>query len=124
MAIARALLLDPRILILDDSTSSVDMQTERLIQLALNRLMEKRTTFIIAHRLSTVRRADVILVMSGGKIVERGTHAELITRAGLYREIYELQLRDQETFHEEMEALADEKMISEVRRAPRPGGME
>jgi ATP-binding cassette subfamily B protein len=124
VAIARALLLDPRILILDDSTSSVDMQTERLIQLALNRLMEKRTTFIIAHRLSTVRRADMILVMSGGRIVERGTHAELITRDGLYREIYDLQLRDQETFHEEMEALADEQMISEVRRAPRTGGME
>lgn len=107
VAIARALLMDPRILILDDSTSSVDIQTERLIQKALEHLMEGRTTFVIAHRLSTVRRADLILVMSDGQIVERGTHSELLAdddrRAkpgappspGLYREIYELQLRHQ-----------------------------
>ena len=105
VAIARALLMDPRILILDDSTSSVDMQTERLIQKALDNLMVGRTTFVIAHRLSTVRRADLILVMDGGRIVERGTHAELLAQDGLYREIYELQLRDQESFHEEMQAL-------------------
>ena len=96
VAIARALLLDPRILILDDSTSSVDTQTERLIQKALNRLMEGRTTFIIAQRLSSVRRADLILVMDQGRIVERGTHDDLLTEDGLYREIYELQLRGQE----------------------------
>ena len=96
VAIARALLMDPRILILDDSTSSVDTQTERLIQQALDRLMEGRTTFVIAHRLSTVRRADLILVMDDGRIVERGTHSELLAQGGLYREIYELQLRDQE----------------------------
>ncbi len=105
VAIARALLMDPRILILDDSTSSVDTQTERLIQKALDHLMVGRTTFVIAHRLSTVRRADLILVMDGGRIVERGTHAELLAQDGLYREIYELQLRDQESFHEEMQAL-------------------
>ena len=105
VAIARALLMDPRILILDDSTSSVDTQTERLIQQALDNLMVGRTTFVIAHRLSTVRRADLILVMDGGRIVERGTHAELLAQDGLYREIYELQLRDQESFHEEMQAL-------------------
>jgi ATP-binding cassette subfamily B protein len=105
VAIARALLMDPRILILDDSTSSVDTQTERLIQLALDQLMEGRTTFVIAHRLATVRRADLILVMSGGRIVERGTHAELLAQEGLYREIYDLQLRDQEQFHEHLEAL-------------------
>jgi ATP-binding cassette subfamily B multidrug efflux pump len=105
VAIARALLMDPRILILDDSTSSVDTQTERLIQQALDNLMVGRTTFVIAHRLSTVRRADLILVMDGGRIVERGTHAELLAQEGLYREIYELQLRDQESFHEEMQAL-------------------
>ncbi|MCI0519259.1 MAG: ABC transporter ATP-binding protein/permease [Chloroflexi bacterium] len=97
VAIARALLLDPRILILDDSTSSVDTETERLIQQALARLMENRTTFVIAHRLSTVRRADLILVMAGGRIVERGVHADLLAQDGLYRQVYELQLRDQET---------------------------
>jgi ATP-binding cassette subfamily B protein len=105
VAIARALLMNPRILILDDSTSSVDMQTEYQIQLALEHLMEGRTTFVIAHRLSTVRRADLILVMDGGRIVERGTHIELLSQGGLYREIYELQLRDQETFREEMQAM-------------------
>jgi ATP-binding cassette subfamily B multidrug efflux pump len=96
LAIARALLMDPRILILDDSTSSVDTETERLIQQALERLMEGRTTFVIAQRLSTVRRADLILVMQDGRIVERGTHKELLQRGELYREIYELQLRQQE----------------------------
>lgn len=105
VAIARALLMDPRILILDDSTSSVDTETERLIQNALDQLMEGRTTFVIAHRLSTVRRADLIAVMDGGRIVERGTHNELLALNGLYREIYELQLRDQEQFYDEMEAL-------------------
>jgi ATP-binding cassette subfamily B protein len=97
VAIARALLLNPRILILDDSTSSVDTETERLIQQALARLMEGRTTFVIAHRLSTVRRADMILVMEDGRIVERGVHTGLLAQDGLYRQIYELQLRDQET---------------------------
>jgi ATP-binding cassette subfamily B protein len=96
VAIARALLLDPGILILDDSTSSVDTQTERLIQQALDRLMEGRTTFVIAQRLSTVRRADQIAVLDEGQIVEYGTHDQLLTRDGLYREIYELQLRGQE----------------------------
>ncbi len=105
VAIARALLMDPRILILDDSTSSVDMQTEQLIQKALWQLMEGRTTFVIAHRLSTVQRADLILVMQSGQIVERGTHHELIRQGGLYREICDLQLRDREKFQEEVEAL-------------------
>ncbi len=106
VAIARALLLDPRILILDDSTSSVDTRTEQLIQQALDNLMQGRTTFVIAHRLSTVRRADLILVMDGGRIVERGTHRELLNSGGLYREIYDLQLRDQERFRSELEALS------------------
>jgi len=96
VAIARALLLDPRILILDDSTSSVDTQTERLIQKALDRLMEGRTTFIIAQRLSSVHRADLILVLDQGRIVERGKHDDLLAKGGLYREIYELQLRGQD----------------------------
>jgi ATP-binding cassette subfamily B protein len=105
VAIARALLLDPRILILDDSTSSVDMATEQLIQKALWGLMQGRTTFVIAHRLSTVRRADLILVMEEGQIVERGTHRELIAKDGLYREICDLQLRDREKFHKKVAEL-------------------
>ena len=113
VAIARALLLNPRILILDDSTSSVDMQTERLIQKALQHLMEGRTTFVIAHRLSTVRRADMILVLDGGRIVERGTHRQLLMANGLYQQIYDLQLRDQEQFIEEMEMLKVEKPVRE-----------
>ena len=100
VAIARALLMNPRILILDDSTSSVDTETEQKIQLALDELMRGRTTFIIAHRLATVRRADLILVMEQGQIVERGTHVELLKAGGLYRQIYELQLRDQEKSEE------------------------
>jgi len=105
IAIARALLLQPRILILDDSTSSVDTETEQMIQQALDDLMSGRTTFVIAHRLSTVRRADLILVMDHGRIVQRGTHSKLLTQGGLYREIYELQLRDQEEFREAMESI-------------------
>lgn len=101
VAIARALLLDPKILILDDSTSSVDTETERLIQIALERLMENRTTFIIAHRLSSVRRADLIVVMKDGRIVEQGKHADLLSAGGLYREIYDLHLREQEQFYED-----------------------
>ena len=92
VAIARALLMDPRILILDDSLSSVDTQTEKLIQEALDKLMEGRTTFVIAHRLSTVRRADLIVVMEAGRIVQQGRHEELLQQGGLYREIYDLQL--------------------------------
>jgi ATP-binding cassette, subfamily B, multidrug efflux pump len=111
VAIARALLMNPRILILDDSTSSVDTQTEKLIQAALDALMEGRTTFVIAHRLSTVRRADMILVMDQGQIVEHGTHNELLARGGLYKEIYDLQLMDHAKFAEEMEELQDENII-------------
>lgn len=107
VAIARALLMNPRILILDDSLSSVDTQTEKLIQAALDTLMEGRTTFVIAHRLSTVRRADMILVMDKGQIVQRGTHAELLGEGGLYKEIHDLQLVGHATFSEEMEALED-----------------
>jgi ATP-binding cassette subfamily B multidrug efflux pump len=105
VAIARALLMNPRILVLDDSTSSVDMATEQLIQKALWQLMEGRTTFVIAHRLSTVQRADLILVMDDGQVVEQGTHRELISQDGLYREICELQLQDREKFQEEIQAL-------------------
>jgi ATP-binding cassette subfamily B protein len=96
LSIARTILLDPPILILDDSTSSVDVETERRIHQAMIAVMQGRTTFVIAHRLSTVRRADLILVLQEGEIVERGTHQELMTRGGIYRDIYELQLRPQE----------------------------
>ncbi len=102
IAIARALLLNPRLLILDDATSSVDTQTEYLIQQALNTLMQGRTTFVIAQRLSTVKRADVILVLQEGRIIQRGKHNELVTQPGLYRDIYNLQLKDQEQFQREM----------------------
>ena len=96
VAIARALLINPRILILDDSTSSVDTETEHEIQRALATLMQGRTSFVIAQRLSTVKSAHQILVLERGRIVERGTHDELLTRGGPYRHIYDLQLRDQE----------------------------
>jgi ATP-binding cassette subfamily B multidrug efflux pump len=98
IAIARALLTNPRILILDDSTSSVDTETEHLIQQALDELMVSRTTFVIAQRLLTLKQADCILVLENGRIVERGMHEELLELNGLYRQIYDLQLRDQEEF--------------------------
>ena len=109
IAIARALLTDPRILILDDATSSVDMRTEFLIQKALDTLMKGRTTFVIAQRLSTVRRADQILVLDGGRIVQRGKHAELVDVPGAYQEIYNLQLKDQEQYQREMMFLDSEE---------------
>ena len=94
VAFARALLADPRILILDEATSSVDTRTEMLIQQALVRLLQDRTAFVIAHRLSTVRNADQVLVIEGGRIVERGTHQELLARGGAYADLYRRQFRD------------------------------
>ena len=94
IAIARALLKNPRILLLDDATSSVDTETERLIQIALERLMEGRTSFIIAQRLSTVRMADKALVLQGGRVAAAGTHEELLESSGLYAEIYYRNLRE------------------------------
>ena len=96
IAIARTLLMDPKVLILDDSTSSVDTETEHLIQEALGELTRGRTTFVIAQRLRTVKEADQILVLKEGRIVERGRHRELLRQGGLYRQIYDLELRDQE----------------------------
>lgn len=96
VAMARTLLLDPPILILDDSTSSVDTQTEYLIQQALQEVMKGRTTFVIAQRLRTIKMADEILVLDRGAVVERGRHEELLKRNGFYRRIYDLELRDQE----------------------------
>ena len=89
IAIARAILSNPRILILDEATSSLDMKAERDVQKALEGLMNGRSTFVIAHRLSTVRRADVILVLDQGRVVERGTHAELLESSGLYRHVHD-----------------------------------
>lgn len=91
VAIARALLRDPRILILDEPTSALDARSEHLLQAALENLMRGRTTFVIAHRLGTVRRADRILVLERGRLVEQGSHEELLSRGGLYREFFELQ---------------------------------
>lgn len=94
IAIARALLANPRVLILDDATASVDMETEYLIQKALKALMQNRTTFIIAHRISSIRSAHEILVLDGGRVVERGRHDQLLARDGIYRRIYDVQFQD------------------------------
>jgi ATP-binding cassette subfamily B protein/subfamily B ATP-binding cassette protein MsbA len=108
ISFARALLADPRILILDEATSSVDTQTERIIQAALERLLKGRTAFVIAHRLSTITRADLIVVMDHGRIVETGTHAELLGKRGRYFDLYTM-------------AFAEEPRASAGRRAsPRP----
>ena len=93
VAIARTLLKNPPILILDDSTSSVDTETEANIREALSKLMNNRTTFIIAHRIQSVMNADLILVLDKGEIVQRGTHEELVSQPGIYQQIYDLQAR-------------------------------
>ncbi|MBM3501540.1 MAG: ABC transporter ATP-binding protein [Armatimonadetes bacterium] len=95
IAIARALLRDPRILILDEATSSLDAESESAVQAAINRLLQGRTALIIAHRLSTIRDADRILVMERGRVVEEGTHTQLMAAGGLYRALYETQLREE-----------------------------
>ncbi len=111
VSIARTLLLNPKILVLDDSTSSVDMETEYLIQQAMGALMEGRTSFVIAQRLRTVRDADRIVVLDGGRIVESGTHEELLDHGGLYREIYDVQLKDQEALQAEVSAAGSEETL-------------
>jgi ATP-binding cassette subfamily B multidrug efflux pump len=123
IAIARALLMDPRILILDDSTSSVDAETEHLIQQALAELMQGRTTFVIAQRLTTVKKADLILVLEDGRIVERGTHDELVQMDGAYCKIYRLQLQDRERLLAELRFLGGQRQRKEDRiRLGDPGG--
>ena len=107
MSIARAVLLDPPILVLDDSTSSVDAQTEDDIRMAMESVMEGRTTFVIANRLSTVHKADRIIVLEGGEIVEEGTHTQLLNKSGHYKEIYDLQLMPQEEVMRDIEVPAD-----------------
>lgn len=96
LAIARAILVNAPVLILDEATSALDAESELLVQRAISNLVRNRTTIVIAHRLSTVRRADVIVVMEAGRIIELGTHAELLDRDGQYRKLYELQFADEE----------------------------
>ena len=91
LTIARAMLLDARMLILDEATSNVDTRTERQIQKAMLKLMEGKTCFVIAHRLSTIEHADLILVINDGEVVEQGTHRELMERGGMYRKLYNAQ---------------------------------
>lgn len=100
IAIARALCINPSILILDDATSAVDMETEFKIQAALKEVMKGRTTFIIAHRISSLKHADEILVLDGGEVKERGTHDELLIKNGIYRRIYDIQYQDREEIME------------------------
>lgn len=105
VAIARALLLNPRILILDDSTSSVDMETEVQIREALNKLMADRTTFVIAHRIQSIMNADQILVFDKGEIVQHGTHEELLSQDGIYRQIFDIQTRIESALQEEIDSV-------------------
>src|SRR3990170_1779845 len=109
LAIARTILLNPRILIMDDSTSSVDPETERLIQNALAELLVGRTTFIVAHRVRSVQMADLILVLKDGQVVERGRHLELLAQDGIYSQLYNLQFQDQEDSEPVEVAIADEQ---------------
>jgi ATP-binding cassette subfamily B protein len=122
ISIARTLLLDPKILVFDDSTSSVDTETEYLIQQALAELMKGRTTFVIAQRLRTVKAADQILVLKDGKIAESGRHDELIERGGLYREIYDLELRDQEEAFEREKERLEQIAVADIAEAVPAGG--
>jgi ABC-type multidrug transport system fused ATPase/permease subunit len=105
VAIARTLLLNPRILILDESTSSVDMETEYQIQQALEAVMRGRTTFVVASRLRTIKNADQILIIENGEIVEHGNHESLLKLNGRYKQLYDLQLREQEEFEERQHQL-------------------
>ena len=102
VAIARTIIKNPRILILDDATSSVDLETEAEIRQALENLMENRTTFIIAHRIQSVAKADLILVLDRGCIIQQGTHEELITQAGVYKKTFDIQTQIEAELEEEI----------------------
>jgi subfamily B ATP-binding cassette protein MsbA len=95
LAIARAILKDAPILVLDEATSALDTESERVVQAALDRLMQDRTTLVIAHRLSTIQNADLIVALEQGRIMETGTHAELVHNGGVYQKLYELQFKMQ-----------------------------
>ena len=95
ISFARAVLADPRIFVLDEATSSIDTQTEKLIQDAISHLLKDRTSFLIAHRLSTIRQADLILVVRDGRIVEQGTHKELLGQKGYYHDLYSKQFEEE-----------------------------
>lgn len=95
ISFARAVLADPRIFVLDEATSSIDTQTEQLIQDAIDRLLKDRTSFLIAHRLSTIRKADLILVVRDGRIVEQGTHESLLKAHGYYHDLYSRQFAEE-----------------------------
>ena len=96
ISFARAILADPRILVLDEATSSIDTETEQMIQYAINKLLEGRTSFIIAHRLSTIRSADRILVIKDGQMIEEGNHRELMKQGGYYYRLYTNQFREEQ----------------------------
>ena len=102
LAIARAILASPQILILDEATSNLDTESEQLIQASMATLLAGRTTFVIAHRLSTIRRADLILLMDGGRIVERGTHEQLMSAGGVYHDMVRRQMESQSRSGEEV----------------------
>ena len=124
LAIARAILADPKILILDEATSSLDSESETLIQDGLRRLRQGRTTFVIAHRLSTIRSADQILVLEGGEIVERGTHDELLALAGRYKQLYDKQYKfERDQFINPGEDFTPELPKVEAEKSPAPTGL-
>lgn len=108
IAIARAVLKDPAVLVLDEATSSLDTESERLVEAAMERLLEGRTTLIIAHRLSTVQRADRLVVLDRGRIAEEGTHAELLRRGGVYARLFQMQWRDGEDLAAALAAMAEQ----------------